>query len=124
MTSQRAMTAHSSTVALLALLAVYRRDGRATFRSVAVESGMSVSRTYDLFCLLRDEGLVGFEDDRQGTLRPLVEHAFDATVEARNESGRALRKQPRPRPTPDWGVDMAENNDIAAGVPHQPSGAR
>lgn len=59
---------------LLALLRVYERDGRATVQSVVDEAGLSsVGGTYQHHLVpLRDAGLVDWEPNRAGTLRPLV----------------------------------------------------
>lgn len=67
---------------MLALVAVYERDGRATVRTVVAELGYgvsSVSRAHTHLLELRERGLVGWEGP--GTLRPLV-----APVLARNET--------------------------------------
>lgn len=58
---------------LAALIRVYARDGRATIRSVMEEADYrSVGRLHDAARALRDRGLIAFEDDQAGTLRPLV----------------------------------------------------
>lgn len=59
---------------LLALLDVYRRDGRATVRSVAAARDLrSISTIHGNLATLADRGLVATERRRTGTLRPLVE---------------------------------------------------
>lgn len=55
---------------LAALVRVYDRDGRATVRAVATECGRAVSTVHDHLRALRRAGLVGWEDEQQGTLRP------------------------------------------------------
>lgn len=66
------MIGDATTRTLLALLAVYERDGRATVRSVAAAAGRSVGVTHGHLCRLRDAELVEWEPFRYGTLRPLV----------------------------------------------------
>lgn len=64
----------AETRTLLALLDVYRRDGRATVRSVAAAAGLSsISTIHGNLAALADRGLVASERARSGTLRPLVE---------------------------------------------------
>lgn len=60
---------------LLALLSVYRRDGRATVRTVAAERGdlRSISTIHGNLASLAESGLVASERWKSGTLRPLVE---------------------------------------------------
>lgn len=58
---------------LVALIEVYRRDGRATVRSVAAERGHSTSTVHGHLSDLAARGLVASDRFRQGTLRPLVE---------------------------------------------------
>lgn len=55
---------------LLALIAVHRRDGRATVHTVAVERHRAVSVVHGHLCRLSDAGLVAWE--KPGALRPLV----------------------------------------------------
>lgn len=57
---------------LLALIAVYERDGRATVSSVAAEAGRSVVVTHSRLVELRRLGLVTWTDGTAGTLRPAV----------------------------------------------------
>lgn len=57
---------------LLALVFVYRCDGRATVRTVAAAAGKPVMTTHQALASLRDEGLIAWEPGRHGTLRPLV----------------------------------------------------
>lgn len=57
---------------LIALLAVYAEDGRATVRSVALEANRSISGTYNDLVELRHAGLVWWDEECAGTLRPLV----------------------------------------------------
>lgn len=66
------MIGSTPTRILVALMLVYERDGRATFRSVADEVGFTVSYVWRQFLVLRDAGLVDWEYRRSGTLRPLV----------------------------------------------------
>lgn len=63
---------HAATSTLLALLRVYERDGRATIRAVARERGVALSSAYRSLEELRNKGLVDWQDDHAGTLRPLV----------------------------------------------------
>ncbi len=64
----------AQTRVLLALIRCYQRDGRATCRSVAEEAGLaSVGSVYRHHLpSLRRRGLVAWEPNRAGTLRPLV----------------------------------------------------
>lgn len=62
----------SETRTLLALVEVWTEDRRATMRSVSRRSGFVASTTGVHIRTLRDLGLVSFEDDRVGTLRPAV----------------------------------------------------
>lgn len=57
---------------LRSLVIVWRRDGRATFRSVARHANRSVSATWTQLAMLRLAGLASWEFGRSGTLRPLV----------------------------------------------------
>lgn len=57
---------------LRSLVIVWRRDGRATFRSVARHADRSVSATWTQLVMLRMAGLASWEFGRSGTLRPLV----------------------------------------------------
>lgn len=67
------MISPARTRVMLALLAVYARDGRATVRSVAAEDGRATTTTYWHLFALADEGLVGgIGTDKRGALRPLV----------------------------------------------------
>jgi predicted transcriptional regulator len=59
-----------STEVLLALLAVWRRDGRATVRAVAHEAGRGVMATHTQLRCLDEAGLVAMGE--AGALRPLV----------------------------------------------------
>ncbi len=45
---------------------------RATVRSVAATTGFSVGYTHRCLTRLRDEGLVAWDDGKDGTLRALV----------------------------------------------------
>lgn len=56
-------------VAVLRLHGVY---GRCTVRAVASDVGCTVATAHWHLRALRDQGLVAWDDDRQGTLRPLV----------------------------------------------------
>lgn len=60
---------------LLALIEVHRRDGRATVRAVATHLHRSLSTTHRSLNVLRHRGLVTWDPNRTGTLRPLVEAA-------------------------------------------------
>lgn len=62
---------------MLALIVVYRRDGRATLRSVAAEAGTSHDTVFRALKHLARAGLVAYEG--AGTLRPL----FDAHLPGR-----------------------------------------
>lgn len=55
----------------LALCRVHHRDGRATCRTVAAESGFHWNTTMGAMHRLRDHGLVDFNPGGNGTLRPL-----------------------------------------------------
>ena len=58
---------------LLALLAVYARDGRATVRDVRTEAGhRSTAHTHKMLVELARRGLVTWDAGKDGTLRPLV----------------------------------------------------
>lgn len=58
---------------LLALVAVYTRDGRATMRGVARAAGLAtVSTAYCHLCALRNLGYVTWDSRVPGSLRPLV----------------------------------------------------
>lgn len=57
---------------LLGLLHVHERDGRATVRSLADETGRSINPTHRHLRRLRDAGLVAWTPGSAGTLRPLV----------------------------------------------------
>lgn len=63
---------NTRTRVLLALLFVYRCDGRATVRTVSEAARRPFTTTYEALLSLRDEGLIAWEDGRSGTLRPLV----------------------------------------------------
>lgn len=65
---------------LVALIRVHARDGRATVRTVSLEAGRNISTTHAHLRALRRRGLAGWEDDRVGTLRPLVRVASAAGV--------------------------------------------
>lgn len=59
---------------LAAVWAVYERDGRATIRAVQRELGLrQPGRVLHRLRQLRDEGLVAFDDGRNGTLRPVLQ---------------------------------------------------
>ena len=62
------------TLVLLATVAVYERTGRCTVRTVADAAGRGVQRTHVALSRLRRAGLVTWEDDTKGSLRPLVFH--------------------------------------------------
>lgn len=55
---------------LLALIAVYQRDGRATVRDVAEAADKSPSTTYTMLLGLRDAGFIEWTPRHSGTLRP------------------------------------------------------
>lgn len=57
---------------LLALINVYQRDGRATVREVAEAADKSPSTAYTMLLRLRDMGLVYWQPEHAGTLRPAV----------------------------------------------------
>lgn len=58
---------------LLALVAVYERDGRATVRDVQRQAGLASPNTTDAHLRrLRRDGFATWADGRSGTLRPLV----------------------------------------------------
>lgn len=78
------MTAHQSapsscvspaqTNVLLALLRVHSRTGRVTIPALLAETGLaSKSTIHHHLHRLRKHGLVTWDEDRRGTLRPLVE---------------------------------------------------
>lgn len=60
------------TEVLLALIAVYQRDGRATVPAVALRAGRSRSTTHRLLVGLKDLGLCDWPEGAAGTLRPTV----------------------------------------------------
>lgn len=62
----------SGTRVLLALLEERAEHGRATVRTVADRSGLSVSVVHRHLTILRELGLVDWEPGNRGTLRPLV----------------------------------------------------
>jgi DNA-binding IclR family transcriptional regulator len=55
---------------MLALLVVYRRDGRATISSVTAETGGGRGNTHEHLHRLADDGLVAM--GKAGALRPLI----------------------------------------------------
>jgi hypothetical protein len=55
---------------LAALRSVHLLDGRATVRSVAAAANKSVRTTHESLNRLQTLGLVEWESDRSGTLRP------------------------------------------------------
>ena len=62
-----------ATRVLCGLLYVDALVGRATFRSVALATGVGVGEVfYDLY-FLRTLGLVDWDEGKSGTLRPLVD---------------------------------------------------
>lgn len=62
------------TVVLLALIETYRRDGRATVRSVATTAGFaSYGDVHGDLRKLRAMGLCDWTDHKVGTLRPTVQ---------------------------------------------------
>ncbi len=71
MTPKGAMPAARARV-LIALLRVYRRDGRATLRTVADEAGRHHTAVYTQILKLRHDGLVDWTEGETGSLRPLV----------------------------------------------------
>lgn len=70
--SRRDRVPPGMTRVLLALLAVYERDGRATMRAVAKAAGRNLTTTTSHLQALRRRGLVNWEDGQQATLRPTV----------------------------------------------------
>lgn len=65
----------AQTRTLVALLAEFDDHQRATFRTVATRSGRSLTTTAYHLRGLRDRGLVTWDDDTTGTLRPLYSYA-------------------------------------------------
>lgn len=63
----------SRTRVLLTVLHLFERNGRVTMRETAEGAGLSLTATKRHLDALRDEGLVGWDPDTSGTLRPLVE---------------------------------------------------
>lgn len=57
---------------MVAVVAVYDREGRATVRGVAEVAGVGVSQTFAALRVLRGLGLVDWTDGCSGTLRPMV----------------------------------------------------
>lgn len=58
---------------LVATIRVYARTGRCTIREAAAEAGYhSVGNSMEYMRQLRDLGLVSWEDQHAGTLRPTV----------------------------------------------------
>lgn len=55
---------------LLAVIRLHQRDGRATVRGIAKETGRALSTVHPALVRLRNRGLV--TDGEHGTLRPLV----------------------------------------------------
>lgn len=62
----------SQALVLVALVRVHRARGRATVRDVAHYAGRSVMATHGHLVDLRALGLVAWEENTAGTLRPLV----------------------------------------------------
>ena len=58
---------------LLSLLRVYGVEGRATVRQVSELADRSVACTHKSLKLLRRHGMVTWEDNKSGTLRPEME---------------------------------------------------
>lgn len=86
----------ASTRVLLALVRVHARTGRATVREVAAEAGRSIARTHLHLERLKETGLVAWEVEQDGTLRPLVAVVpFQATPHHRVRRPRVLRGAPR-----------------------------
>lgn len=57
---------------MVALIAAYEAEGRATVRAVAARTGRSINCTHRALMALRRVGLVTWADGTSGTLRPLV----------------------------------------------------
>ncbi|MGH9249765.1 MAG: helix-turn-helix domain-containing protein [Acidimicrobiales bacterium] len=57
---------------LAALMRLQARDGRATVPAVAAEAGVSRANAHGRLVVLRNAGLVAWEPETAGTLRPLV----------------------------------------------------
>lgn len=58
---------------LLALLRTHAHNGRVTVRDISEAVGISTSTCHTHLLALRREGLIAWEPERAGTLRPLVE---------------------------------------------------
>lgn len=84
MTSSGVPTAlgDSATRVLLAVV-----DGERTVRGVAARAGLSYGYAWKLLGELRAEGLVGWEDNRQSTIHPLVAEIPPTNVCAMYDGG-------------------------------------
>lgn len=71
MTPYEAM--HPTRAAVLTtLVRLHAAEGRCTVRAIAGEAGISVSTCHAHLLTLRRAGLIAWEPERAGTLRPLV----------------------------------------------------
>lgn len=60
---------------LLSVISVSQQRPRIAVRDVASVSGLSLASTHKILSTLRRCGLVTWEDNKAGTLRPLLEEA-------------------------------------------------
>lgn len=60
---------------LLAVISVSQQRPRITVRDVAQLAGFSLAHTHSILSTLRRSGVVTWEDNKTGTLRPLLEVA-------------------------------------------------